>query len=151
MSTETVYVERTSNYEGLPDPEYVHASDSGFDLRAAIPYSSLVLEAGAICAVPVGLKVQVPVGYELQVRPRSGLAFKHGVTVLNAPGTVDAGYRGEVQVILHNASKRDFTVERGDRIAQAVLAPVSHAAFHFVDSLDDSERGEAGFGSTGHA
>lgn len=129
---------------GLPD--YAHPYDAGADLRSRI---SCVIEPAEAKLVPTGIRVAVPQGYELQVRPRSGLALKHGVTVLNTPGTVDSGYRGEVGVILINHGLEPFMVKRGDRIAQLVLARVETASYVAVESLPESERGDGGFGSTG--
>ena len=108
-----------------------------------------VLQPGARAAVPTGLCVEIPAGYEMQVRPRSGLALRHGIGLLNAPGTIDADYRGEIKIILVNHGSEDVTVRRGDRIAQLVLAPVSSGIFEEADELRPTERGESGFGSTG--
>jgi dUTP pyrophosphatase len=118
------------------------------DVRAAVS-GSLVIEPGAVALVPTGLEVEVPVGYEVQVRPRSGLALRHRVTVLNSPGTIDSDYRGEVQVIMVNLGPEPFEIGRGDRIAQLVLAPVARAEWDYADSLEQSIRGEGGFGHTG--
>lgn len=134
--------------EGLALPAYESAGAAGADLRAAID-APLTIVPGATAMVPTGLKIALPQGYEMQVRPRSGLAAKHAVTVLNSPGTVDADYRGEVKVILINHGKDAFAIERGDRIAQAVIAPVTQGAFAAVQALPDTVRGEGGFGSTG--
>jgi dUTP pyrophosphatase len=134
--------------EGLALPHYATTLSAGADLRAAIT-QPLVLAPGAWALVPTGLAVALPPGTEMQVRPRSGLALKHGVTVLNAPGTIDADYRGEVGVPLINLSDTPFTIERGDRIAQVVVAPVLQFAWHPVTDLDATERGTGGFGSTG--
>lgn len=127
-------------------PTYAHEGDSGFDL---IANDNLILRAGARACVPTGIAVAVPLGYELQVRPRSGLALKHGITVLNSPGTVDAGYRGQVGVILINHGDEDFTVVRGMKIAQGVIAPVMKAEFIVVSELSETSRGAGGYGSTG--
>lgn len=136
----------------LPLPAYETAGAAGMDLRAALPTDApLLLGPGERALIPTGLAIQLPEGFEAQVRPRSGLAVKHGVTVLNAPGTVDADYRGEVKVPLINHGEAPFTVARGDRIAQMVVAPVTRAALVEVEFLDDSERGSGGFGSTGIA
>lgn len=130
-------------------PHYEHMNDSGFDLRAAIPKSGYV-EAGGCALVATGLKFQIPQGFEIQVRPRSGLAAKHAITVLNTPGTIDRGYTGEVKVILFNAGKDHFCVNPGDKIAQAVLCPVVQAHFQKLDSVENTDtRGHGGFGSTG--
>ena len=130
----------------LPLPAYASAGAAGFDLRAA---AALTIAPGAIALVPTGFAVAVPPGHELQVRPRSGLAAKHGVTVLNSPGTVDSDYRGEVAVILINHGRESFAIARGDRIAQAVIATAARAELTEVASLDDTARGSGGFGSTG--
>ena len=127
---------------------YAHAGDSGFDLIANNAETIHLLSGRRIC-VPTGIAVAVPVGYELQVRPRSGLALKNGITVLNAPGTVDAGYRGEVGVILINHSNEIFTIERGMKIAQGVICPVMRAEFVVVSELSETNRGTGGYGSTG--
>ncbi len=132
----------------LPLPAYATPGSSGMDLMADVP-ADLTLAPGARARVPTGFAVAVPEGFELQVRPRSGLAAKAGVTVLNAPGTVDSDYRGEVQVILVNLSDVPFPVRRGDRIAQAVLCPVVRAAPVEQETLEDTDRGTGGFGSTG--
>jgi len=141
--------------EGLPLPEYATAHAAGMDLRAAIPESeSLTLPAGARRLIPTGLTLAVPVGFEAQVRPRSGLALRHGVTVLNAPGTIDADYRGEVAVVLINHGTEPFEVHRGDRIAQLLVAPVATwewAPETNVAALGSTERGEGGYGSTGRS
>ena len=134
--------------EGLALPARESRSAAGADLRAAVT-EPLTIPPGGTAMVPTGLKLLIPEGYEMQVRPRSGIAAKHAVTVLNAPGTVDADYRGEVRVVLINHGRSDFTVERGDRIAQAVFAPVVPVRFVQADALPASARGEGGFGSTG--
>ena len=135
---------------GLPLPRYASDLAAGCDLAAAVPANApLVLEPGARALVPTGLCLALQPGYEAQVRPRSGLALKHGVTVLNSPGTIDADYRGEVQVLLVNLGREPFKVERGMRIAQLVLAPVTRAAFVVTADLDATARAEGGFGSTG--
>jgi dUTP pyrophosphatase len=134
--------------EGFPLPAYATAGSAGMDLRAAVD-EPIVLEPGQRCLVPTGLRIALPLGYEAQVRPRSGLAIREGITVINAPGTVDSDYRGEVRVGLVNLSDETYTVRRGDRIAQMVVAPVTCVAWQPVASLDETERGEGGFGSTG--
>jgi dUTP pyrophosphatase len=135
---------------GLPLPAAQSAGAAGADLHAAISADAdLVLAPGARALVPCGFAMALPFGYEGQVRPRSGLAARHGVTVLNAPGTIDADYRGEVQVILVNHGAEPFTIRRGDRIAQLVVAPVAAAEFEATEVLDDTVRGTGGFGSTG--
>jgi dUTP pyrophosphatase len=128
-------------------PSYATAASAGADLRARLD-STLVIGPGERAAVPTGVRLAIPPGYEGQVRPRSGLALQHGVTVLNAPGTIDSDYRGEVQVVLFNTSSEPFHLDNGDRIAQLVIAPVVQAEF-VAGALAASERGEGGFGSTG--
>jgi dUTP pyrophosphatase len=138
---------RASEHE-LPLPSYGTELAAGLDLPAAVN-EPLTLAPGARALVPTGWKVALPPGYEGQVRPRSGLALRHGVTVLNAPGTVDADYRGEIGVVLVNHGDAPFVVQRGDRIAQLVIAAVAHAEVTLVASLDDTTRGAGGYGSTG--
>jgi dUTP pyrophosphatase len=135
---------------GLPLPDYASQGAAGLDLHAAIN-DDMTLTPGARSLVPTGLKMALPAGFEGQVRPRSGLAVKHGVTVLNAPGTIDADYRGEVMVALVNLGTEPFTVERGMRIAQLVVAPVTRVVLQEVADLDETGRGCGGFGSTGLA
>lgn len=135
---------------GLALPAYESAGAAGLDLRAALPAGAVLeLSPGARELVPTGLCLQLPDGFEAQVRPRSGLAAQHGVTVLNAPGTVDSDYRGEVGVILINHGREPFAIRRGDRIAQLVVAPVTRAVLVEAVTLNDSGRGTGGFGSTG--
>jgi dUTP pyrophosphatase len=135
---------------GLPLPKQHSAGAAGVDLVAALePDAVLALAPGKRALVPCGFAMALPQGYEAQVRPRSGLASKYGVSVLNSPGTIDADYRGEVKVILINFGDEVFEIRRGDRIAQMVVAPVSAVAFAETDSLDETQRGAAGFGSTG--
>jgi dUTP pyrophosphatase len=134
--------------EPLPLPRYETALAAGMDLRADIE-GELTLGPLERAAIPTGLAIALPPGFEAQLRPRSGLALRHGLTLLNSPGTVDADYRGEVQVVLVNLSSHPFTVRRGERIAQLVVAPVSHASLVEWEVLDSTERGEGGFGSTG--
>ena len=134
--------------EGLPLPAYQSASAAGLDLAAAVQ-ESLTLAPGSRALIPTGLMMELPSGFEGQVRPRSGLAVKHGVTVLNAPGTIDADYRGEIQVLLINLGQEDFTVERGMRIAQLVIAPVEQAQISWAEELSATQRGAGGFGSSG--
>lgn len=136
----------------LPTPDYATADAAGMDLAAAVPeHAPVTIEPGARTTIPTGIVLAIPQGFEGQVRPRSGLALKHGVSVLNAPGTIDADYRGEVQVILVNHGREPFTVTRGMRIAQLVFAPVTRVAMQRVASLDATARGDGGFGSTGLA
>lgn len=132
----------------IPLPRYLTAGAAGMDLCAALD-APLTLAPHGRALVPTGIALQVPDGFEAQVRPRSGLAWRHGVTLLNAPGTIDADYRGEVQVVLINLGDTTHTVHRGDRIAQLVIAPVVRAALREVDALDDTGRGPGGFGHTG--
>jgi dUTP pyrophosphatase len=136
--------------EGLPLPAYQTSDAAGLDLLAAVPAETpLVLSPGKHAMVPTGLTIALPPGYEAQVRPRSGLAAKHGVTVLNSPGTVDADYRGEINVLLINHGEAPFSIQRGERIAQMVIAPVTQAHLVPVSALSSTERGNGGFGSTG--
>jgi len=134
--------------EGLPLPAYMSAQAAGADLRAAVE-GELVIEPGERALVSAGFSIALPPGYEAQIRPRSGLALRHGVTLLNSPGTIDADYRGPVSVILANLGREAFVVRRGDRIAQMVIAPVLQADFLVAGELPVSERAGAGFGSTG--
>lgn len=136
------------NKSGMPLPQYATALSAGVDVRADID-ESIVLKPLERAMVPTGLFVQIPQGYEIQVRPRSGLAAKKGISVLNAPGTVDADYRGEICVILVNLSSEDFTIERGERIAQLVLAKHEVIEWEESETLDETQRGAGGFGSTG--
>ena len=136
-----------------PDPTYQKVGDSGFDFMASLPEgATITIEPMKRALIPTGLHFQIPIGFELQVRPRSGLALKNGITVLNTPGTVDSGYRGEVKVILFNTGEEPFVIKNGDRIAQGVIAPVQFSKttkFVRVNNLDESDRGSGGFGSTG--
>jgi len=132
----------------LPLPAYASSAAAGMDLVADIN-EDLTLAAGARALVPTGIAIALPPGYEAQVRPRSGLALRHGITLLNAPGTIDADYRGEVSVVLVNLGREPYTVRRGDRIAQMIVAPVSRATWRVVDELDATPRGSGGFGHTG--
>ncbi len=141
-----ILVKRLPHGEGLPLPVYATEGAAGMDVVAA---EDLDLAPGARHAVSTGLSIAIPAGYEIQVRPRSGLALKHGVTVLNSPGTVDADYRGEVSVLLINHGDEPFTIRRGERIAQLVIAAVTHANLVVVASLSSTDRGSGGFGSTG--
>lgn len=151
MSTKvTVELQRLPHAEGLPLPAYQTAEAAGLDLMAAVPDSEpMTLAPGQYAMVPTGLAIALPPGFEAQVRPRSGLAAKHGVTVLNAPGTIDADYRGEIKVILINHGAAPFVIKRGERIAQMVIAPVVQAALVPVATLSETDRGAGGFGSTG--
>ena len=145
-----VEIQRLPHAEGLALPVYQTAHAAGLDLQAAVPEDKpLTLPPGQRALVPTGLMIAVPPGHEAQVRPRSGLALKHGVTVLNSPGTVDADYRGEVSVLLINHGDEPFTIRRGERIAQLVIAAVTQANLVTVASLSPTDRGSGGFGSTG--
>lgn len=146
----TLALKRLPHGADLPLPAYETAGAAGLDLRAAIE-TPLTLGPGERVLVPTGLAMQLPEGFEGQVRPRSGLAVKHGVTVLNAPGTVDSDYRGEVKVPLINHGREPFPIRHGDRIAQLVVAPVTHAVLVETAALDETARGTGGFGSTGIA
>ena len=145
-----IAIKRLPHGAGLPLPAYQSAQAAGMDLVAAIPEGErLVIAPGARALAPTGLAIALPRGFEAQVRPRSGLALKHGVTVLNAPGTIDADYRGEIGVLLVNHGDAPFVIARGDRIAQLVIAPVVQGAWIEVSDLEASARGAGGFGSTG--
>ena len=147
-----VSIERLPHGADLDLPRYQTMGAAGLDLRAAVPEDQpVVLAAGGWGLVPTGLKLSIPVGYEAQVRARSGLALKLGIGVLNGPGTIDSDYRGEVGVILFNFSDAEFTIRRGDRIAQIVFAKVERVAWDEVEAVESSDRGEGGFGHTGHA
>ncbi len=151
--TETlITVVRLASAKDLPLPSYETDGAAGLDLLAALdPGADIVIEPGARALVPTGLKMAIPAGFEVQVRPRSGLAVKHGVSVLNAPGTIDSDYRGEVKVVLVNHGAAPFTVRRGDRVAQMVVASVVRAFWEEAGSLPETKRGAGGFGSTGGA
>lgn len=145
-----IEIARLPHSEGIDLPAYGTEGAAGMDLRAAVPADSpLVIAPGARALVPTGLTIAVPPGHEAQVRPRSGLALKFGVTCLNSPGTIDSDYRGEVGVILANTGAEPFTINRGDRIAQMVIAAYEKIAWAEVSSLDETRRGQGGFGSTG--
>lgn len=148
--TVPVQVVRLPHAEGLPLPTYATAGAAGMDLIAAVT-EPLTIPPGGRVLVPTGLRIALPPGYELQVRPRSGLALRHGIVLPNSPGTVDEDYRGELQVIVMNAGDAPFSVERGMRIAQAIVAPVVRVAWREVDLIDETARGSGGFGSTGTA
>ncbi|NVK19804.1 MAG: dUTP diphosphatase [Methylocystaceae bacterium] len=148
MSNVTVSVVQLPHGADLDLPHYATEHAAGMDLMAAID-APVTLKVGERAIIPTGLSIALPVGYEAQVRPRSGLAAKHGVTIANAPGTIDADYRGEVGVILINLGQEDFVIERAMRIAQMVVAPVTTITWDKTDSLPDTARGSGGFGSTG--
>ncbi len=148
--TVRVRLKRLEHGAGLEVPAYASSGAAGLDLRAAVYEDApAVLAPGERAMIPTGFAIALPEGYEAQVRPRSGLAAKYGITCLNSPGTVDADYRGELKVILINHGAEPFTITRGERIAQMVVAPVVQAAFDEVETLDETVRGEGGFGSTG--
>lgn len=148
MTQVPVLVHRLPHAEGLPLPQYATEGAAGMDFLAAVE-AELVLAPGQRALVPTGLCVALPPGYELQVRPRSGLALRHGIVLPNSPGTVDEDFRGELQIIVMNAGTETFTITRGMRIAQAILAPVVRAVWHQTEALDATARGAGGFGSTG--
>ncbi|HYF06837.1 MAG TPA: dUTP diphosphatase [Acetobacteraceae bacterium] len=148
MSEPVIHVVRLPHAADLPLPSYATEGAAGMDLLAAVTAPVTILPGGR-ALIPTGLRMALPPGYELQVRPRSGLALRNGITLPNTPGTIDEDYRGELGVILLNAGAEAFTVERGMRIAQAVIAPVVRASWREVDELPGSARGEGGFGSTG--
>ena len=146
-ATAVVRVQVLPEGAGLPLPEYQTEHAAGMDLRAAIS-EPIALSPGRRALISTGIRIAVPDGYEAQVRPRSGLASKHGITLVNAPGTIDADYRGTVHVVLINLGDESFTIRRGDRIAQMVIAPVTRAQWRLVTELDETGRGVGGFGST---
>lgn len=144
----TIGVKRLPHNQDLDLPKQMTAGSAGADLRAAIT-EPVILKPLERALIPSGLIFDIPKGYEVQVRPRSGLAAKHGITVLNTPGTVDADYRGEIGIILVNLSSEEFTIERGERVAQAIVAPVCHVAYTETHEVSETERGAGGFGHTG--
>ena len=144
----SIAVKRLPHGEDLPLPSYSTPQSAGMDLVAALD-APLTLAPGERALVPTGLAMAIPTGYEAQIRPRSGLAAKHGITVLNTPGTIDADYRGEIRIILINLGSDPFTLRRGERVAQMIIAPVSQGALMEVNTLDTTSRGSGGFGSTG--
>jgi dUTP pyrophosphatase len=148
MAPVTVALKRLPDGEGLPLPQYMSEGAAGADLCAAVA-EDLTLLPGARALVPTGFAIALPAGYEAQVRPRSGLAIRNGVTCLNSPGTIDADYRGPVCVVLANLGTEPFVVRRGDRIAQLIVAPVERARFDLIEDLPETLRAAAGFGSTG--
>ena len=152
MSQITAQLKQLPHGKDLPLPSYETAEAAGMDLRAAVPEDTpLILKPGARELVPTGFAMAIPHGFEAQIRPRSGLALKHGIGLVNAPGTVDSDYRGEIKIILINLGNEDFEISRGMRIAQMIIAPVLQVAIKPVESLDDTARGAGGFGSTGVA
>lgn len=148
MSVVKIGIRRYPHGEGLPLPEYMTSASAGMDLMAAND-SPIELAPGEFQKIPTGIAIALPEGYEAQIRPRSGLAAKYGVTLVNAPGTIDADYRGEIGVILINLGKDPFMIRRGDRIAQMVVAPVIRVSWELRETLDETQRGEGGFGHTG--
>jgi dUTP pyrophosphatase len=144
----TVPICREPGTDDLELPVYATTHSAGMDLRAAVT-EAVTLEPGARDLIPTGIRIALPDGYEAQVRPRSGLAIRHGISLLNSPGTIDADYRGEIRVIMANLGQEPFTINRGDRIAQLVIAPFTQAEWQETDSLDETIRGEGGFGHTG--
>ena len=152
MSQITAQLMQFPHGQDLPLPSYETSEAAGMDLRAAVPEDApLTLKPGARELVPTGLAMAIPPGFEAQIRPRSGLALRHGLSLVNAPGTIDSDYRGEIKIILINQGDEDFEISRGMRIAQMVIAPVLQVAIEPVTSLDDTARGAGGFGSTGVA
>jgi dUTP pyrophosphatase len=145
----SVAIKKLENAADLPLPHYATAQSAGMDLSAAIG-APVIIKAGEVAIIATGVAIALRAGMEAQIRPRSGLAAKHGITVLNSPGTIDADYRGEIKAILINHGKEDFTITRGMRIAQMVIAKYEQTTLEEVNSLDDTKRGEKGFGSTGH-
>lgn len=143
-----LYFKRLPHADDLPLPEYESKAAAGMDLRAAVN-EAFILEPGSRYLIPTGLQMALPIGYEAQIRPRSGLAWRNGITMLNTPGTIDSDYRGEVKVLAINHGDEPFTVEHGDRIAQMVIAPVQQCTVKETDELPESLRGDGGFGSTG--
>lgn len=150
MNYVNISVSRLPHNRDLPLPSYETPQSAGMDLRAAVA-STVEIPPGGRALVPTGLKIALPEGFEAQIRPRSGLALKKGITLPNSPGTIDADYRGELGIILLNTSEEAFVIERGDRIAQMIVAPVIQARWNEMESLDETARGEGGFGSTGVA
>lgn len=146
MGEVRISIQRSRRAREFPLPAYATQGSAGVDLRASEP---CVIPPGGRALVPTGLRIALPEGYEAQVRPRSGLALKHGVTLLNSPGTIDSDYRGEIGVILINLGQEPFSIQPGDRIAQMVFAPVTRGVWDEVETLDETERGAGGFGSTG--
>lgn len=148
MNQVQIFINRTVSGQGLPLPQYMTDGAAGMDLYAAV-VSTEILRPGEIKLVPTGIRIALPEGYEAQIRPRSGLALKFGITMVNTPGTIDADYRGEIGLILTNLGQTPFEINRGDRIAQMVINQVAKAKFVEVETLEDSERESGGFGSTG--
>ncbi len=148
MEEVKVFVKRTPAGQGLPLPRYMTTGAAGMDLHAAVDETE-VLEPGEIKLIPTGISIALPEGYEAQIRPRSGLALRHGITMVNTPGTIDADYRGEIGLILINLGKVPFEIKRGDRVAQMVINKLSRAELFEVEDLETTDRNSGGFGSTG--
>jgi dUTP pyrophosphatase len=149
MENINIKIKRISKkYNDIPLPEYVTEGSAGMDIRAAVN-EPFIVKMGEVVIIPTNLSVEIPQGYEIQVRPRSGLAAKHGIGILNSPGTIDSDYRGEIKIILINFGKEDFTIQKGDRIAQLIISRVFRANFNEEISLNESKRGIGGFGHTG--
>ena len=149
MENINIKIKRISkDYNDIPLPEYATEGSAGLDIRAAV-MEPLVVKIGEIAMVPTNLSVEIPQGYEIQVRPRSGLAAKHGIGILNSPGTIDSDYRGEIKIILINFGKDNFIIQKGERIAQLIVSRVFRANFNEESSLNESKRGTGGFGHTG--
>jgi dUTP pyrophosphatase len=143
-----VYVEQTDNGKDLPLPKYMSEQAAGMDLYSCVE-EDVTIKVGEIKLIPTGLKIALPTGYEAQIRPRSGLALKHGITLVNTPGTIDADYRGEIKLIMINVGNEDFTIKRGERIAQMVVNKIEQIEWEIADKLEESDRGQGGFGHTG--
>ena len=149
MNKVNMKIKRISDkFNDIPLPHYATEGSAGMDVRAAID-EDVTIKSGEVKLIPTNLIVEIPVGYEIQVRPRSGLALKHGIGLLNSPGTIDSDYRGEVGIIMNNFSKNDFVIKRGDRIAQLVLSKYYRAELEETSEVDETERGDGGFGHTG--
>ncbi|MGL1920767.1 MAG: dUTP diphosphatase [Hyphomicrobiales bacterium] len=150
MANVNINLQTLPHFEGLEIPKYETVGSAGMDVRAANPADApITLKPGERILVPSGLKIEIPLGYEVQVRPRSGLAYKHGISLVNTPGTIDSDYRGEVSTLVINLGQDDFVINRGERLAQWVVAPVVQTSFTLVDSLSETARGAGGYGSTG--
>lgn len=143
-----IFLEQTEEGKDLPIPKYMSEQAAGMDLYACVS-DDIVLKKSEIKLISTGIKIALPEGYEAQIRPRSGLAFKHGITIVNSPGTIDADYRGEIKVIMINAGSKDFVIKRGERIAQMVINKIEQIDWEIVEKLEESIRGEGGFGHTG--
>ena len=143
-----INIQRMEGNEDLPLPRYMSDGASGMDLFAAVT-DSVVIPAGEVTLIPIGIRIALPEGFEAQIRPRSGLAARHGIGLLNSPGTIDSDYRGEIKIIMFNFGKEPFTINRGDRIAQMIITRVARAILIEQDDLEDTQRGSGGFGHTG--